>query len=81
MRIALIGDGASWPWNVLIQHFPEAAQVLYFYHCFEHLHRVARAQYGEGSQHAHKWAEMTMIQLCEGGLQAGHRQPAAHETG
>jgi len=65
--MVLIGDGASWVWNVLTQHFPEATQVLDFYHCYEHLHQVARAQYGEGSQRGHEWAEMTMIQLCEGG--------------
>jgi len=66
VRMVLIGDGASWVWNVLTQHFPEAVQILDFYHCYEHLHQVARAQYGEGSQRGHEWAEMTMIQLCEG---------------
>ena len=66
VRVVLIGDGAGWVWNVLTQHFPEATQVLDFYHCYEHLHQVARAQYGEGSPRGHEWAEMTMIQLCEG---------------
>ena len=66
VEIALIGDGANWIWNTLLQHFPNAKQILDFYHCFEHLHTVAKAQYGEGTQRALEWAEASMARLCLG---------------
>jgi len=69
VRIALIGDGASWVWNAMVTHFPQSKQILDFYHGFEHLHTVARAHYGEGSQQGREWAEATMIRLCEGEYQ------------
>lgn len=47
VRIALLGDGATWLWNAMIQCFPHGRPVLDYYHCAEHLHTVAKAQYGE----------------------------------
>jgi hypothetical protein len=66
VRVVLIGDGASWVWNIMVESFPDAPQILDFYHCFEHLHTVARAQFAEGSPQGHQWAEATMIRLCDG---------------
>lgn len=68
VRVCLIGDGASWVWTEMVRSFPKAKKILDFYHCFEHLHVVARSQWGEG-EHAwegRQWAECNMIRLCEG---------------
>lgn len=68
VRVCLIGDGASWVWTEMVRSFPNAKQILDFYHCFEHLHTVARSQWGEGegAWEGRHWAERNMIRLCEG---------------
>ncbi|EFK11576.1 conserved hypothetical protein [delta proteobacterium NaphS2] len=49
VRIALIGDGADWLWKHMKACFPQGRQVLDYYHCAEHIHKVAKVQYGESS--------------------------------
>jgi hypothetical protein len=66
VRVVLTGDGASWVWNVMVKNFPDARQILDFYHCFEHLYRVANAQFGQGSLNSQQWAEATMVRLGDG---------------
>jgi hypothetical protein len=66
LPICLVGDGAGWVWNTMERCFPNARQILDFYHCFEHVHVVARAQHGEGSIAGRQWAEKVMIRLSEG---------------
>lgn len=43
LRIAFIGDGALWVWNLARTNFPNAVQVLDFYHACEHLGVLAEA--------------------------------------
>lgn len=64
VRIALLGDGAPWVWNTLAACFPKGKQVLDYYHCSEHVHKVALAHYGESSE-AIQWVEATMARLAE----------------
>jgi len=64
VRTALVGDGASWLWNAMVACFPQGRQILDFYHCAEHVHTVARAQYGEGTLAGQQWAEATLVRLC-----------------
>ena len=63
VRIALIGDGADWLWKHMTACFPQGRQVLDYYHCAEHIHKVAKAQYGEGSFQALEWVENTISRL------------------
>ena len=53
VRIALVADGADWTWEVMLRHFPEGEEILDYYHCAEHVHATARAQYGEDTLEAH----------------------------
>jgi hypothetical protein len=46
VRLCVIGDGADWIWKHVQTLFPDACQVLDYFHCSEYLHRVAYAQYG-----------------------------------
>lgn len=64
VRITLVADGADWIWDLLPDHFPEGEQILDYYHCAEHVHDTARAQYGEGTLEAQEWAEATLTRLC-----------------
>jgi hypothetical protein len=47
VRIALLGDGASWLWKAMTKCFPSGRCVLDHYHCLEHLYTVAKAQFEE----------------------------------
>ena len=47
--------------------FPNACQVLDYYHCSEYLHKVAKAQYGQTFQ-ALEWVEATLTRLYMGKL-------------
>ncbi len=64
VRIALLGDGAAWVWKTLASCFPEGKQVLDYYHCSEHVYKVAEAHYGEGPK-ALQWMESTLARLAD----------------
>ncbi len=68
VRLALVGDGAGWVWDVLGEHFPQGEQVLDYYHCSEHVHSAARAQFGEGTLDAQEWAERILTRLSLGNV-------------
>jgi hypothetical protein len=65
VRLCVIGDGAEWIWKHVEALFPQACQVLDYYHCAEYLHKVAKAQYGDSLQ-AQEWAEATLTRLYLG---------------
>jgi hypothetical protein len=65
VRLCVIGDGAEWLWKHVQALFPEACQVLDYYHCAEYLHRMAHAQYGQ-TVHALEWVEATLTRLYMG---------------
>ena len=54
--IALLGDGAEWLGNALIKCFPNGREVLDYHHFAEHVHKVAKLQYG-ASLADQQWAE------------------------
>lgn len=62
VEIALLGDGAEWLWNAMTKCFPQAREVLDYYHCAEHVHKVAKLQYGD-TLSAQQWAEATITRL------------------
>ncbi len=63
VRIALIGDGAGWLWKHMTACFPNGREILDYYHCSEHIHKVAKIQYGEKTPKAFEWAEATIARL------------------
>jgi hypothetical protein len=63
VRIALLGDGASWVWNNLEACFPTGQAVLDYYHCSEHVYKVAEAHYGSSAK-AIEWSEATLARLA-----------------
>lgn len=64
VRVALLGDGAGWVWSAQVKAFPQGRQILDYYHCAEHVWKVADHLFGEGSLEAHEWAEATLVRLC-----------------
>jgi hypothetical protein len=63
VRLCVVADGADWIWNRTEEIFPDARQVMDFYHCSEYLHKVAAAQYGKGSEKALEWVHATLVRL------------------
>lgn len=63
VRIALLGDGADWLWKHMTACFPKGRQVLDYYHCVEHIYKVAKVQYGEKSRQGLEWVESTICRL------------------
>ena len=69
VRIALLGDGAEWLWSAMVKSFPKGREVLDYFHCAEHVHKVAKIQYGE-TLAALQWAEATISRLFLGQVSA-----------
>jgi len=63
VRLCVLADGARWIWKRVQALFPTAKEILDYYHCSEHVHRVAEAYYGEQSEKALGWIEATMARL------------------
>jgi len=80
VRLCVVADGAAWIWNRIEELFPDARQVLDFYHCSEYLHGVAAAQYGKRSDQALEWVQATLVRLSlneEGNVIAGLKRMKA----
>jgi hypothetical protein len=60
--VCVIADGAKWIWTHVQALFPSALQILDYYHCSEHLHRVAAAQFADSPAHQTEWVEA--IGMC-----------------
>jgi hypothetical protein len=65
-RRAVLGDGATWIWNLADEQFPGAIQIVDLYHAKGHLWDVAKAIYGAGSDLAEQWAKQRRDELDEG---------------
>ncbi len=54
-RVAFIGDGAVWIWNMAEEHFKGATQILDYYHAAEHLSDLAKALFPSDKQKRKAW--------------------------
>jgi hypothetical protein len=66
VRLCVIGDGAKWIWNQVKTLFPTAVQILDYYHCSEHVHKVGGLQFSEDAVQAREWVEAMMARLFWG---------------
>lgn len=66
-RVAVLGDGASWIWNLASAHFGERIEIVDFYHASEHIWTLAKALHGEGTQTSKAWAVARLKELREQG--------------
>lgn len=63
-KVAVVGDGAEWIWQEAAKHFPQAVEILDYYHAMEYLWEVARTRLGEGSA-AQEWIAAQQEHLLE----------------
>lgn len=64
--VVALGDGGRWIWKQAKDNFPNATQILDFYHAAEHLSEVAKAWYGAQTPKADKWLEDRCGDFLEG---------------
>ena len=65
-EVVAIGDGAHWIWNLVAEHFPDALQIVDWYHATQYIWRAAGAAYGEGTALAKQWAQARLDELWDG---------------
>ena len=62
----VVGDAATWIWNLSQTYFYDAYQIVDWYHAAEHLALAAHLAFGEGSQQALRWYTQQETPLFQG---------------
>jgi len=65
-EVVVLGDGAHWIWNIAATHFPQAIQIVDWYHASEYVWQAARAIWGETSPERRVWATAQLNVLWAG---------------
>jgi hypothetical protein len=65
-EVAVLGDGASWIWNIAEECFPGAVQIIDLYHAREHYWNAGRAVLDHDKKKLHKWADRRRKELDNG---------------
>ena len=69
-RMATLGDGAPWIWNLVEELFPGAIQIVDRFHAKQHLSELSKALYGLTSPRAAQWAKRRHEELDSGQFHA-----------
>ena len=64
-QVVFIGDGAHWIWNMCEELFPDAIQILDYYHMCENVYSYARYLYPSDDQKIKGWAEAVIAHIEE----------------
>lgn len=67
IELIFIGDGAAWIWRLVERYFPDAIQIVDWFHACEYLVDVARATFSE-AQKRHAWLTTQRTALWKGEL-------------
>lgn len=67
-ELVFIADGVHWIWRIFERHFPQAIQIVDFYHASTYLAQVARVAFGEDTLAAATWLETHARLLHDGRL-------------
>ena len=65
-HIEAVGDGAEWIWQLVNARWPEAIQVLDFYHASQHLWELGRALHPKEETRVAPWVERRLHRLRHG---------------
>jgi hypothetical protein len=68
-EIVFVSDGAVWIWNLAQKYFPNAVQIVDWYHASEYLAPIAEAAFGANTAQAHEWLVQARTELWEGRIQ------------
>jgi hypothetical protein len=64
-ELIFLGDGALWIWNLVAQYYPQAVQILDWFHAEEHLELLAEAAFPDPTLRA-AWLEPVTQALWDG---------------
>jgi hypothetical protein len=87
-ELIFLGDGAEWIWNLVQEHYPEAVQIVDWFHATEYIAPVAKTAFSEQDKRD-AWIEQVRTNLWEGKLDAvitafscfaGHKQAGEAAT-
>lgn len=65
-ELVFVCDGAAWIWKLIERHFPQAVQIVDWYHASEYLAPIAEAAFGRETPAYQAWLEQVRSQLWEG---------------
>jgi hypothetical protein len=65
-EVVAIGDGAHWIWDQVHEHFPQASEIVDWYHATSYIWTIAHALHGEGTDAAKAWARSPLDDLWDG---------------
>lgn len=65
-EVVVVGDGAHWIWNIAAAQFPQATQIVDWYHASEYVWKAANALWGERELQRTDWAHRQLEALWEG---------------
>ncbi len=65
-EVVVIGAGAHWIWNSASEHFPQATQIVDWYHASQYVWNAATTSFGEGSELRTPWAHKHLDGLWDG---------------
>jgi len=64
-----IGDGAKWIWNMVERYYPDATQILDWYHASQYLYKIADEAFEVERDDYDQWIEKTKALLWDGRIQ------------
>jgi hypothetical protein len=64
--VAVLGDGAEWIWNLAAEHFPQAIQIVDWFHASERVWALGRALFGAETPETTAWVEAQLGRLAQG---------------
>ncbi len=69
-ELVFICDGAVWIWKLIERYFPNAVQIVDWYHASEYLPPIAEAVFGKDTPEYHAWLDQARTQLWDGQIDA-----------
>lgn len=68
-EVVFVSDGAVWIWRLVEHYFPQAVQIVDWYHACQYLAPIAEAAFGAGASQAQEWLTQVQTDLWEGRIQ------------
>lgn len=68
-KVCVLGDGASWIWNIADDKFPQAIQIIDLYHAREHYWAIAKGAFGTDMGAMKAWAKKRKKELNKGAVE------------
>lgn len=65
-ELIFVAEGATWIWNLVAEHFPQAVQIVDWYHAVEYIAPIAQALWGQESAQGKAWQEQVKNDLWKG---------------